>query len=604
MSDVALTFIILAVVIALFIWNRFPAPLVAIGAAIAFYLAGVIDLQQAVGGFGQPVVILIATLFVIGAGLEASGVVAWAGQLLIARAGSSRVRLFLLIFALVTAFSASIGVNGATAALIPLVIIVAVRTRMAPSKILIPMMFVGHAAAMLTLLGTPVNPVMTNFWETAGLGTFGFFEFALVGIPLVLGTAAIVLFLGDKLLPEHRGAALPTDLSQHAQTLVEQYRLEDGMHRLRVRKTSPYVGMQRSATTLEEYEGLALTAVQDGGTGAPLQRPVIAEGDIMLVRGDAAGVARLAAEKHLAIREEGDDSGDVAGSLFNRASGLAEIVIPARSKLIGTAVFPGMTARNGDLIVLGMQRGGEDLGAQPVALEAGDHLLLQGTWQALDKHLADPQVLVVDSPEVVRKQALALGPGARSAIVILGALIILLATEVVSPAIAGLLCASAMVLTGVLSLPQAFKKIDWNTCTLLGGVFAVAAAMTSSGAAALIADKLVETLGPAGPFALLAGMVVISAVLTQFIANVAAGMVVWPVAIAAAADMGVSPAPFLMAIAIAASSAFLTPIGSPPNLMVFGPGGYKFGDYWKLGLLVLLWFLAVAVFLVPLIWRF
>jgi di/tricarboxylate transporter len=330
----------------------------------------------------------------------------------------------------------------------------------------------------------------------------------------------------------------------------------------------------------------------------------MAEDDVLLVLGDAETVARLATERNLAVWEHIDDDGAVVETLFNRSSGLAEVVIPVRSKLIGRTVFTGMVARDGDLMVLGVQRGGEDLGPQPIALAAGDHLLLQGTWQALDKHLADPQMLVVNSPDVVRRQALAPGPGAREALIILAVLIVLLATNAVPAAIVGILCAGAMIVSGVLTLPQAYKEIDWNTCILIGGMFPLAAAMTTSGAAKLIADGLVGTVGEAGPLALLIGLILITATLTHFITNISTVLVIWPVALAAAAEMGVSPRPLLMGVTVAAAAAFLTPFCSPPNLMVYGPGGYRFGDYWKFGVPCLVWFLVVAIVFVPLYWRF
>ncbi len=324
---------------------------------------------------------------------------------------------------------------------------------------------------------------------------------------------------------------------------------------------------------------------------------------MLLVRGDAQALGRLASDKHLAVQSE-EAGGGVADTLFNRNSGLAEVVIPPRSKLVGQTVFPGMAARDGDLLVLGVQRGGEDLGAKPTPLAVGDHLLLQGTWRALDRHLADPQVLVVDSPEVVRRQALALGPGAKAAIAVLALLVFLLATSAVPPAIAGLICAVAMVLAGVLTVPQAYKGIDWTSCLLIGGMIPLSTAMAKTGAADLMAEKLLSWVGDAGPHALLGGLFLLTAILGQLISNTATALVVIPIAVAAATEVGISARPVLMSITVAAAASFLTPVATPGNLMVTGPGGYRFGDFWKLGLPCMAWFFVVAVFVVPLFWRF
>jgi di/tricarboxylate transporter len=604
MSDITITLLILIAVVALFIWNRLPAAVVAVSSALALYFTGVLNMREALGGFGDPVIVFVASLLAIGAGLEASGVGTWAGQVLIRRAGASQSRLLFSMMLLSAFFSALIGMNGAVAAMVPVAVVIAVRTGIVPSHLMIPVAFACLAGSKLTLVGTPVNVIGSNAAEEAGLGPIRFFEWSVVGVPLVAGTMAIILVFGRSLLPERRGQSIPADFSTHASTLVEQYRLEDGLHRLRVRSTSPYTGKPRTELDLKDYPDLSLVAILEGEGGGPLQRPTIAEGDLLLVRGDAEAVGRLAAAMHLAIRENDEAAGSVAETLFNRASGLAEIVIPPRSELVGRMAFPGMVARDGDLMVLAVQRGGNDVGPQATQLAVGDHLLLQGTWEALDKHLADPQVLVVDSPEVVRRQAVALGPGAREAIGILLVLIVLLATNVVPPAIAAVFCAGAMVVTGVLTLPKFYRGIDWNTCIVIGGIIPLATALTKTGAAALIGDQVILLVGDAGPRAVLAGLFLVTAAITQFIANTSAALIMIPIAVATAGELGISPLPLLIGVAMGASASFLTPVGTPVNLMVHGPGGYQFGDYWKLGLIVLLWSLLVAVFIAPLYWRF
>jgi di/tricarboxylate transporter len=416
----------------------------------------------------------------------------------------------------------------------------------------------------------------------------------------VLGTGAIIVLLGRFLLPHRNGEALPSDLSRHARTLIEQYRIADGLHRLRVKATSPYVGAPRSAVALGDYPELNLISIQFAGDKGRAKRSTIAEGDMLLVRGPAETAGRLADEKHLALRvDEGE--GDVAATLFNRESGLAEVVIPPRSDLIGRPIFPGMVTRDGKLIVLAVQRQGEDMGGNQIAIAAGDHVLLQGTWEGIDQKLADPGVLFV---ELLRRQAIALGPGARPAIAILALLVALLASGTVPSVIAGVTCACAMVLFRVLTVPQAFKGIDWSTLILLGGMIPLSTAITKSGAAYLMSERLLAVVGDAGPHALLAGLFVLTVVLGQLISNTATALIIAPIAVAASVEYGISPQPVLMCIAVAAAASFFTPVATPPNVMVMGPGGYRFGDYWKLGLPCALWFFVVAVFLVPLFWSF
>ncbi|NLS04135.1 SLC13 family permease [Rhizobium sp. P32RR-XVIII] len=611
MSPIAYTASIIAAAVVLFVWNKLPVVFVAMLTALALWASGVLTLGQALGGFGDPAVIFIASLFVVSAGLEITGVTAWAGQLLIRGAGEeSRTRLLFLTMALVSLLTALISVNGAVAALLPVVVVIAVRLRRNSSQLLMPLVFSAHAGSMLALTGTPVNVLVSEAGIDAGVGGFGFFEFALAGVPLLAGTMAIIILFGKRLLPERNGATMPADFSRHAKTLVEQYGLSSGIYQMRVRASSPLVGLSSSGVDLSAHPGLQLVAIQEGETAGPLRRPLIAEGDHLLVLGDAESAAAFAAEMHLAFRND-KAAGQGEETLFNRSSGLAEVVIPPRSGLIGETVFPGMVTESGDLIILAVQRAGagiEPSGATKdaggIVLQAGDTMLLQGTWKALDVHLNDPDVLVVNSPELVRRQAVPMGPGARQAVIILLAMVLLLATGIVPPAVAGLLAAGAIILSGIMSVEQAYRAVGWTTVILVGAMMPLSTAMVETGAAKLMAEHLVNFVGDAGPVALLAGLFVLTAVMGQLISNTATALIVIPIGVAAATAMGISPRPVLMSTAVAAAAAFLTPIATPTNLMVMGPGGYAFNDYWKLGLPLLIWFFVVAVFIVPLIWRF
>lgn len=602
MSPITWTAVIIAAAVVLFVWNRIPVVIVAMGVAMALWATGVLTLADSLSGLGDPAVIFIATLFVVSSGLERTGVTTWAGQQLIARAGEdSRTRLLTLTGLLVALLTALISVNGAVAALLPVVVVMAVRLRRPTSQLLMPLVFSAHAGSLLALTGTPVNVLVSNASVDAGLARFGFFEFTLVGVPLLVGTIAIIVLIGEKVLPTRNGPSMPADFSRHARTLVEQYGLSSGLFQMRVRPTSPYVGTAAATLDLSSFGNLQLVGVQDA-MASPLRRPEIAAGDYMLVRGDADAAAALAADQHLAFRENKDEP--VEETLFNRNSGLAEVMIPPRSPMIGQTVFQGMVTESGDLMIIAIQRQGSEIGEGKIELQAGDTLLLQGTWKALDVHLNDPDVLVVNSPDVVRRQAVPLGAGAKQAIVILAVMVLLLATGLVPPAIAGLLAAGALILTGVMSVDQSYRAIDWTTVILVGALMPLSTAMEQTGAAKLMAEGLVAMVGDAGPMALLAGLFLLTAIMGQLISNTATALIVIPIGVAAAESLGISARPVLMSIAVAAAGAFLTPIATPTNLMVMGPGGYKFGDYWKLGLPLLIWFFVVSVFVVPLIWRF
>jgi di/tricarboxylate transporter len=530
-DDAAISFAVLAAVLVLFVWNKLPVELVAVGAALTLYATGVLRLDQALAGFGDSTVVFIATLFVVSEALSVSGVTAWVGHRLLAGAGESRTRLLALTMLVVALLAALISVNGAVAALFPVVVTMAVRLGRPPSQLLLPLAFGAHAGALLALTGSPVNVIVSDTAAEAGARSFGFFEPALVGGPLLLGTIAVAVLFGQRLLPQRTARHLPPDFSQHAAVLTQQYGLE--------------------------------ATVGPAGSAA-----------------------------------------DAVYAPYTPQSGVAEVVVRPRSGLIGTAVFPGMVTASGELVILAVQRGEEHLGPRATALRSGDTLLVQGTWESLDEHLADPDVLVVDAPEQVRRQAVPLGPGSRPALAVLAAMVLLLATGVVPAVVAGLLAAGALLLLRVLTVGQAYRAVSWTTVILVAGMIPLSTAMQETGAAALLAEALVGAAGGAGPHALLFGLVLLTVGFGQMISNTATALIVTPVAVSAAAESGVSVLPLLAAVNVAAVASFLTPVATPANLMVQGPGGYRFGDYWKLGLPLLLLFVAVASLLVPLIWPF
>ena len=520
MSQSTITFLILGVTVAVYVWDQLPVAVVSLGVALSLWATGVLELEQSLAGFGDPTVIFIAALFVVSEALDSTGVTAWAGQVLIARAGDSRTRLLVLTILLVALLTALISVTGAVAALLPVVAVIATRLRLSPAQLLLPLAYGAHAGSLLALTGSPVNVVVSEFADDAGEGRFGFFEFALVGVPLLAGTIAIVVLFGKRLLPERKARSATRDFGTLARTLVEQYDLEHAPE-----------------------------------------------------------------------------------ALFSRTSGVAEVVVPPRSALIGETVFPGMVTDSGDLVVLAVQRRGEDVTGE-TELALGDTLLLRGAWGDLEYHLADDDVLLVDQPALVRRQTVPLGPGAKRTLVILAAMVVLLAAGLLPPAVAGLFAAGAIIISGVLSVEQAYRGISWTTVILVAGMIPLSTAMVETGAAEDLAEALVNGVGDAGPYALLLGLVVLTMALGQLISNLATALIVMPIAISAAAELDISAKPLLMGVCVAAAASFLTPVATPANLMVMSPGGYRFGDYWRLGLPLLLLFGTVAVLLVPAIWSF
>lgn len=514
------TLIILALAIVGFISGRIPIGVVAIGVAVSLWLTGVLDLTQALAGFGDPTVIFIATLFVVSESLDATGVTAWAGSQVIERAGRERTVLLIVVGLLVAVVTAFVSVNGAVAALIPMVVVVAMRAKIPPSQMLVPLAFAAHAGSLLALTGTPVNIIVSELAQSAGGRAFGFFEFGFVGLPLLIGTLAMTLLFGKHLLPHRTPDELPTDLSAHTVIIRRQYDLPAGI----------------SLTTPEH--------------------------------------------------------------------GIAEVTIAPRSDLIGMHLFPGMSTPSGDLVVIGLQRAGEDLTGTKSKLQAGDTLLLSGAWNDLERHTTGTEDVLVVTPPSELRRGVPLGEGAKRSILVLVGMVVALATGLLPAAIAGLLAVMALVLLRVVSPTQAYRSISWTTVVLVAGMIPLSTAFVITGTADMLADILLRVTGGASPTIALLAICVLTMVLGQLISNTATVLVVAPVAVAVATDLQVSVLPFMMALTVAGAAAFLTPVATPANTMVMEPGAYRFGDYWKLGLPLLLMYLVAAVFWVPVLLPF
>jgi di/tricarboxylate transporter len=603
LSDAALSLWVLVVVIALFVWNRLPGEVVSVGAAVLLYAVGLLGIDEAFAGFGDPVVVFVASLFVVSEAIDATGITSWAGERLIQVVGDNRKKLATLLMLVGALLAALISPNGAVAALLPMAVALATRTEQSPSRLAMPLAFAATTGSLLVLTGTPVNLLISNAAASTSGSGFGFFEFALVGVPCLVGTVGFVLWLGPRTLSPRTAKGRRGDFSDHASTLIEQYAIEGALYRLKVRPRSPWVGLQQGKLDLGDYPGLTLIAVESGDELRQRAEAELSVGDILVVQGSSASIGRLVVDQVLAVtlaRRPGEST----ESLLSRELGVVEIVIPPRSRFIGDVVYPGRRASQGDHIVLAVQRRGRDMGPEKIVLAVGDSLLIQGTWESLARASEDHDVLVVDSPDLVRRQAVPLGRGARRTLVIVGGMVLLLALDVVPAAMAVVLAVFALIVTRVVRVEQAYRAISWTTVLLVAGLFPLSKVLQETGAAALMARALVSFTAGLGPLALLAGLFVLVNALCQFLGTMATALIVLPVALSAASEVGASARPFLMAITIATAAAFLTPFATSVNMMVTGPGGYRFGDFWKLGLAIVAWFFLVTLLIVPRVWPF
>lgn len=592
MSDAWVSLLVLAGTIGLFVWNRLPVGLVAVLSALALYVTGLLDVQAATAGFGDPIIAFIAALFVVSEGLDATGVTAWVGNALVRRAGARRVPLLVATMLLCAGLAAVLTPNGAAAALVPVVVLLSRRLRSAPSTMLIPLAFAASAGALLTLSGSPVNVIVSEASQQHGGPGFGYLEFAWIGVPLVAVTVLLAVTLGPRLLPTRATTLAEPDFSTYTKELRLQYSLgSDAYARARVAEGSPLVGRHPEALPGWPADATLVGVQAASGQVSDPGRPLRA-GDELVIAGPHGTPAGLGLEPL--------GTASHPSSLLDHDTGVAELVVPPRSPLAGTQVFPGMR-RQDDLTVLAVQRLGTDRGPRTTELAVGDTVLLRGLWSSITALQERREMLVVNAPDDVRRQLAPLGPRAAWAVAVLAGMVAALVVGV-PPAIAGLSAAGAMILVRAVRPEQAYRAVSWETLVLIGGLIPLSTAIQSSGAAELLAGALVGVVGHAGPYVLLAALFLLTATLGQVISNAATVLIVVPIALAAATDMGVSPEPVLMMVAVAGAASFLTPIATPANMMVMGPGGYRFGDYWRFGLVVMAGWFAVAMALIPVVW--
>lgn len=585
--------LVLVAAVALFLWNRLPVGVVAVGTSLSLYLTGLLDAGESLAGFGDPVVIFVAALFVVSEALDATGITAWAGDRLTALTDAGRQVLVAAVMGVAAVLTAVISPNGSVAALLPVVMALALRGGHPPSQLALPLAFAAHAGSLLALSGSPVNILVSDAAADATGTPFGFFEFAILGLPLLVATTAVAVVLGPRLLPSEGTGRTPPDLSRHAHTLAGHYALGDGFYRLLVLAGSPLVG----ATMPHEVESVTTIGVQSADGTVPSSGRPLAAGDTIVATGPAEDVRAFASSRRLSI-EFGPLAAD---ALLTRETGVVEVVVPPRSALVGERVFPGML-RLGQVLILAVSHRGRERTGPATTLTEGDALVLRGPWTVIDTLVDDRDVLVVDAPDMVRRQAVPLGLRAKEALAVLAVMVVLLGVGAATPALVALAAAAALVALGVLRPYQAYRAVSWQTVVLLGGLIPLSTAITTSGASATLADGLLAVVDGMPPIALLVALFLVTAALGQVISNTATVLVILPVALAAAAESGIAVAPVLMTVAVAGAASFLTPIATPANMMVMGPGGYRFGDYWRLGGVVQVTWLALTLLIVPLAW--
>ncbi|NBB98127.1 MAG: SLC13 family permease [Alphaproteobacteria bacterium] len=592
-QDQALIFAILAITMGLFLWGKFRHDMVALAALLASVLAGLVAPDIAFAGFGHPAVITVACILVLSHGLQTTGAIdALTRRLLPSDAGPMvSMGALLGLGAVLSGFMNNVG---AMALLMPVAIQMAGRLNLRPGQVLMPLAFGTILGGMTTLVGTPPNMIVSGFRAEAGLGAFGMFDFAPIGASVALvGVAAIVL-AGWRLVPERKAAA------------GDDFDTGAYMAELRVPKDSKAVGLTIRGFEREiDDSGAQILALLRDGTrvNAPHGGRKIKAGDLLVLEGETDAITKALSvfdvSLDLATPENAEDAEDDADSKDDEIV-LRELVVQPGAQLVDrSAADIGLRTRFGlNLLALSREGRRPRRRLREIALKPGDLLLVQGPPEAIQQFAGDFGCLPLGPRDLrLPKPQKAILAGA----IMLGS-IGLVTFGVLPAAVAFALGVLASMALRTIPLREVYTAIDWPVVVLLAALIPVAGAMESTGAAALLANFLIGTVAQGNAVLALTLVLVTTMFLSDVMNNAATAAVMCPIALGIADALGVNPDSLLMAVAIGASCAFLTPIGHQNNTLILGPGGFGFGDYWRLGLPLEALIVALSIPLLLVVW--
>ena len=604
-GEMLFVFGILSVTVVLFASDRVRLDVVAVLVILALSISGVLSAREAVAGFGDPVVLLIAGLFVVGEGLYRTGIAYALGNWLMGVAGDGETRLLVLMMLVVAGLSAFMSSTGAVAIFIPVVLSIAAKIGVNPSRLLMPLAIASLIGGMLTLIGTPPNLVVSTALSREELEPFSFFDFTPIGLLVLLAGIAYVVLVGKRLLP---GAETPADDARAQQRtmrdLADAYGIAGRFRRLRIGAGSPLAGKTIAEALLRTRYGVTVLAIERRARIRTTVIPVLMstamlDGDVLYVGADDAQFAELTkAEKLEPLDLEEKRTKSVMQEL-----GMAEVMLTPDSPLIGKSLKQARFRERYGLSALGIQRKGTPFGqATPDSeLAFGDVVLVAGGWKNIDLlHVQKKDFVLLTLPAEMQDVAPARSRAPIALLIMLG-MLLLLTFGVVASVTAVLMAALAMVLSRCVSMEDAYRAINWQSVALIAGMLPMATALEKTGGIKLIVDGLVVGVGEFGPYALMAALFIVTSLFSQFISNTATTVLVAPIAIAAAQGMDVSPYAFLMTVAIAASTAFSTRVASPVNMLVLGPGQYRFNDFVRMGVPLQILAMIVTLLAVPII---
>jgi di/tricarboxylate transporter len=605
-----LTLLILAAAMYGFVSERFAPDVTALLALLALLLTGVLTPYEAFSGFSHPATISVAAVLVLSAGVERTGALTYIARRLLMPIGNSELILTIVIMVIISALSAFVNNTAAVAVFIPVVIEVCRRTSASPSRLLMPMSHAATFGGMCTLIGTSTNLVAHEFAISHGLRGFSMFELGKVGLPMLLAGYAYMLLAGRKFLPRTQSGDVL------AMQLTEQYLAE-----LIVEPDSSWIGKEVNSENFERDFDVELIGVLRGGQALSIDNPdlIFAPDDSLLVRGPLEHVLALTTQNGLELHRprnfprhqepetNGEQNEPAILSLNLKGESketdgrpqLAEVVVLTTSGLVGRTLKATRFAERYDCVVLGLRRRGEVNDRPSVTpLLAGDMLLVEGKRDALQALARTRGFLVVGTPAHPEQRTgkLVITIATLMAVVLIVSLGFL---PIVTAATAG--CA-VLVLTGCLRPSEVYRAIDLSLVFILAGSLALGVALDKTGITTVLADWLAGVSATTGPFLVMAGFFVLAVLVSELMSNSGTVALLGPITISVAAKMGINPMSLLAAITFGSSAAFAMPIGYQTSLMIYGPGGYRFKDFIRMGIPLDLILAVLALLLIPYFW--
>ena len=600
---------LLAIAVVLFATGKVRMDAIALMVIVAFVLSGTLTLNEAFSGFSDPNVILIAALFIIGDGLVRTGVATKMGAWLVSVAGNSETKMLIYLMLTVAGLGAFMSSTGVVAIFIPVVLSVSARMNTSPSRLMMPLSFAGLISGMMTLVATPPNLVVNSELLREGLHGFSFFSVTPIGLVVLILGIVYMLAVRFMLKTDNGDSARDGRKRSTFRDLIREYHLTGRARRLAIRPGSPMIGQRLDDLKLRErycanvigverWRRFRRVIVNVNGVSEFRAR------DVLLIDMSASDVdlRQFCGEQMLepmVLRGEyfADQALDV---------GMAEVALIPDSEMMGKTVREIAFRTRFGLNIVGMKRDGKAMDGSVVdePLQLGDILLVVGNWRQIALLAKRGRDFVVLNMPVEVDDASPAHSQAPHAIFCLVLMVALMLTDEIPNPIAAIIACLLMGKFRCINAESAYKAIHWPSIILIVGMMPFAVALQKTGGVALAVKGLMDIGGGYGPHMMLGCLFVLSAVIGLFISNTATAVLMAPIALAAAKTMGVSPYPFAMVVAMAASAAFMTPVSSPVNTLVLGPGNYSFSDFVKLGVPFTIIVMAVCVVMIPMLFPF